>query len=284
MYGGEGVFNGHKIGRYLKNITFSGKGLTKKPANPESVIFTDIELFDEVFASADILNKSVDFGCADDKSGVNNNNNQVINEEIIMADTALENIEKENLELKAQIATLTEQLEKFTTENYPAKIEELTNSLATKDTALTRVNETIVAKDAEITALKSTEAELKQKYTEAEEKISSLSVSVTKAQRTISLYQYDIDPGDAADIVNKFISLADEQFNDMVALIVKNKAESKVEKPIEPIIASASEVIDSATSNEPEIPLPVKTETESKLQKAVADVREIFSVMLNKKK
>lgn len=37
-YGGDGTFQNKRLGRVLKNITFSGKGLVKKPANPESVI------------------------------------------------------------------------------------------------------------------------------------------------------------------------------------------------------------------------------------------------------
>ena len=38
-YGGEGNYEGFTIGRALKNIAFSGKGLVSKPANPRSVIF-----------------------------------------------------------------------------------------------------------------------------------------------------------------------------------------------------------------------------------------------------
>jgi hypothetical protein len=38
-YGGTGEYEGYKIGRALSNISFSGKGLVSKPANPRSVIF-----------------------------------------------------------------------------------------------------------------------------------------------------------------------------------------------------------------------------------------------------
>lgn len=37
-YGGKGEFEGKKLGRVLRQIVFSGKGLVSKPANPESVI------------------------------------------------------------------------------------------------------------------------------------------------------------------------------------------------------------------------------------------------------
>lgn len=42
-YGGSGEYNGHKVGRLLRNITFSGVGVVDNPANPRSVILTKIE-------------------------------------------------------------------------------------------------------------------------------------------------------------------------------------------------------------------------------------------------
>jgi hypothetical protein len=43
-YGGLGEHQNYKIGRVLRQITFSGKGFVNKPANPESIIFTKEEL------------------------------------------------------------------------------------------------------------------------------------------------------------------------------------------------------------------------------------------------
>lgn len=40
-YGGDGVYQNKRIGRVIRNITFSGKGIVKKPANPDSVIFSE---------------------------------------------------------------------------------------------------------------------------------------------------------------------------------------------------------------------------------------------------
>jgi hypothetical protein len=37
-YGGTGTYEGYKIGRLLRDLYFSGKGLVDKPANPRSVI------------------------------------------------------------------------------------------------------------------------------------------------------------------------------------------------------------------------------------------------------
>lgn len=40
-YGGPGNYGDYKVGRLIRNFVFSGKGLVRKPANPESIIFTD---------------------------------------------------------------------------------------------------------------------------------------------------------------------------------------------------------------------------------------------------
>ena len=45
-YGGDGEYEGYKIGRALKNIAFSGKGLVSNPANPKSVILNSAKAFD----------------------------------------------------------------------------------------------------------------------------------------------------------------------------------------------------------------------------------------------
>lgn len=39
-YGGLGEHENYKIGRVLRNITFSGKGFVDRPANQDSIIFT----------------------------------------------------------------------------------------------------------------------------------------------------------------------------------------------------------------------------------------------------
>jgi len=46
-YGGMGEFENYKIGRVLRNITFSGKGFVDKPANEESIIFTKNNMLPE---------------------------------------------------------------------------------------------------------------------------------------------------------------------------------------------------------------------------------------------
>jgi hypothetical protein len=60
-YGGMGEHENYRIGRVLKDITFSGKGYVDKPANPDSIIFSKDE-----FKFLSLKEKNDDFT----KSGV----------------------------------------------------------------------------------------------------------------------------------------------------------------------------------------------------------------------
>lgn len=281
MYGGQGSFQDKKLGRYLKNITFSGKGLVKKPANPDSVIFTDTEMFSGVFAS--VYNFQ--------KNGVNNSEQQL--KENDMADEKVATLEQENINLKSQIADLNEKVKVI--EESQKKVDELTNIAKTKDEEIVKISENVIAKDNEITVLKTenetlktSKAEVEKKYTEAEDKISSLSLSLTRANRTVSLYQYDISPEEVKNIVDKFISVADEQFNEMVLLIAekkKKKDKKDGEMPPDGGCASATEVIDSAIPTPGEIPANSSAApTVTKIEKAKADLQEYFGQLINTKK
>ncbi|SVA40200.1 uncharacterized protein METZ01_LOCUS93054, partial [marine metagenome] len=55
-YGGDGEYEDYKVGRLLRNLSFSGKGLVSKPANPRSVILEGNDFFDE--SQAQILTLS----------------------------------------------------------------------------------------------------------------------------------------------------------------------------------------------------------------------------------
>lgn len=303
MYGGEGTFNDQKVGRYLKNITFSGKGLTEHPANPDSVIFTDTSLFDGVFAGANILENITPDNAVSDESGVNNNSTDLKNEETKMPDEKVTALETENTDLKAQIAKLTE--EKAALADIQKQIDELTASIKIKDEELVKASEGVAAKEAtlaqtveEMTALKAEFEKLKAAKLADESTISSLSTSVTKANRTISLYAYELDPVEINSIVDKFISVSDEQFNDMVALIAKKKngKEMKEEKEEKKEGCASEEVKkdeshDAVASAEAvksdEIPGQVANEDvndqKKKVEVAKASVREFFSNVLSNK-
>ena len=86
-YGGLGEHDNYKIGRVLRNITFSGKGFVDKPANPDSVIFTQDNLLNK---NENItLEKKDDFiisGVSKQKSNLNQVENSIMKEETSVAE------------------------------------------------------------------------------------------------------------------------------------------------------------------------------------------------------
>jgi hypothetical protein len=91
-YGGMGEHQDYKIGRVLRNITFSGKGFVDKPANPDSIIFTKDTINELLDKKNEYLSKS---GVILDKSNSNVENT-------IMT----ENLEKQISELRAKLDTV----------------------------------------------------------------------------------------------------------------------------------------------------------------------------------
>lgn len=118
IYGGTGLYEGKKVKRVLRDITFSGKGLVTNPANPKSVILNTVASVDSVY---NLTNE---------------------NKESSMAENLLE---KENVELKAEVASLKTALRdndqkslKDTVASTEAKVKELTekNEKLEKDLAV----------------------------------------------------------------------------------------------------------------------------------------------------
>ena len=114
-YGGTGEYNGYTIGRSLKDISFSGKGLVNKPANPRSYII-------------DASSESV-------HDNHNEHNLEFPTGDHIMAE------EIKNEELEAEVALASEVVE---TEVAEETVAEATPEVATEEVAA----EEVVAEEA----------------------------------------------------------------------------------------------------------------------------------------
>lgn len=131
-YGGLGEHDNYKIGRVLRNITFSGKGYVEKPANPESIIFNK-NIIDDLFTK-----KSNDLSIA----GVSNNQ-------------STSKVENNIMSLDNQVAETTEQVETvaetvIATESAP----EATVQASTESETSNATDELIASLTAEVEALK----------------------------------------------------------------------------------------------------------------------------------
>lgn len=194
-YGGSGEYEGFKIGRLLKSFYFTGKGLVDKPANPRSIILSkDIDPFNSV---AKITFNNFLTATEVPMPDVNKDISQ-LQAELLESKATILNLEKELKEYKEASATYEEKDK--TLEANQVKIAELEDAVAT----LTE-------------AKKKTEEEKKDLY----EKFSKMKKDVKNMKRKASLSEAGADETQADEIIEQFSDSTDEQFEAIVALIVK---------------------------------------------------------------
>jgi hypothetical protein len=217
-YGGPGTFKGHKIGRLLKNITFSGKGFVAKPANPNSIIFTDVPIFD--------------FGCASRKNPFIGDSGVLINEQPSAAVAISNNEEKSDMSaelelLKAQLAETKAALDEATTAKAAADKKLAEAGVAQYETQIAELKTAIEAASKQADADKKSVEEAQSRIDELTAKVDELEKANKELQTTITKVEKEkmmtarvatlVDGGfskeEAESKVAKFESLDDEQFS-----------------------------------------------------------------------
>lgn len=202
-YGGTGEYEGYKIGRSLRDISFSGKGLVSRPANPRSIILDSSKAF-SVKEESSISNVSK-----------GDNNMSDTNLEKQLADLQSGEVASSQEETKTEIST--EALEK----EYAEKVSVLETSLAERDTAIkafedkvANLEETLASKDKELSELSAAVKDMQQKEKNRtrKDKLVSAGFEETEAEDSLALYD----------------ALEDQAFEAIVAMY-KKKMAKKVE-------------------------------------------------------
>ena len=181
-YGGNGVYKDMKIGRLLKNITFSGNGLVRKPANPESVIFQETEAFKSnsgYHLGETIVSKEID--------QMKDNENQ------------LDDMQKQLEELNVSLAEANKKVEDFHAESGMLNKE--------KDNMANQLAES-----------KKMFEELKSSYDSIFNELSTMKKD-KKANDRLSMVmeKMGMNKDEAINVVNSLESLADEAFASSVS-------------------------------------------------------------------
>lgn len=203
-YGGSGTYDGWKIGRKLKNMFFSGKGLVDNPANKRSLI-TSYNFYGAK-ASLNIFNEA--------KMTVEKQDYEKAVAELGATKQVLEAVKSENETLKSQVESSNKDLEaaKAISNEKTAKISELESAVAAKDVKIKEVTQKL----AEM--LESAKA------TERVSKLVSVGVELAKAQ----------------EIVSKFSSASDEMFSEVVDLYKSSKPVETAAEKVQSAQASES--------------------------------------------
>lgn len=228
-YGGSGKYDNYKIGRVLRNITFSGKGYVDKPANPDSIIFNKDNFTD--LSKIKNANK-----CFSGVSEIVNNTTEANNM----------NLETEVAELKEKVQAMTD-CASATKEVFAQvvelkdKIVALETELLSKTTELDQsksayqdlVDQAESAKKVMQEEMMKKEEDMKKTKSELDEALEAVSVyknkeaemvkKEKKMKRMASLIEKGLDQEAAISAVDKFESLEDEAF-DAIAELVSSAA------------------------------------------------------------
>ena len=243
-YGGEGIYENYRIGRLLRNLAFSGKGLVSKPANPRSIILDKGEFFDESKSQTLTISSVKEMNMSDH-------------------DKQIEDLRAELAEAKAANEALKEQVVAEQQAEIEAKIASLDATIA-EQAATIEANTATIAEQAE--AIKNGEKDMKEKMDELREMKKKEGMMKRKAQ----LEEAGLDAEEAAATVESFDGVNDEAFEAVVA-VMKSKYAKKAEEKEEEKDAKAEieieEEVDAAEASE-----EVLEEAEASEEVAISEV------------
>lgn len=211
IYGGTGEFEGHKIGRLLRNFTFSGKGLVDNPANPKSIIFGQgVDPFKSTQATISNLttiNKMESTEMAD--TNVN------------LAAELREELNKAN----ARADRLESKLEEKVAEAQKAEREKLEKDIASLKVEIEELEKTVSTQTEDIESKGKAHADLQKQLDDANAKVSELEKQVeeaeaekVKADRISKLVEVGMSADEATKVADRWADASDEQFGDIVQL------------------------------------------------------------------
>jgi DNA repair exonuclease SbcCD ATPase subunit len=224
QYGGTGKYENFSLGRVLKNITFSGKGLVRMPANPESIILNEnVTAFKSTLANLGYITSSSNDTLTESAMAENND-----------AQVQIKALEKRVAELADANQKLTETVKTHESSATTAKITGLEAELKTKGEKITQLEgELKTANEAKATVDKEVET-LKTRAEKAEAEIAAAKAAERTRSRIESLTKIHAPEDEAKKIVALFEDKGDDEFKTLTSLF------SDKWKPAEPAAATAS--------------------------------------------
>lgn len=255
-YGGNGVYNGKRVGRALKNMIFSGKGFTTNPANKKSVILKS-------GASKQIF--------VPNYSG-----------SIIMDEKMVEELKATVAKLNAEKDGLVKQIAENKDNAVSAKITSLESELASAK----KVADDNAKKLAEV--VKSNE-ELTTANTKYVKELSDLASKAKTQNRVSKLVEAGLSKEDATAKATKFDSLDDEMFEEIVSMstatvkaeAAAKKAADEAKKPVVKPVADKSKASEETVETEEEVEVTeVEETTEAALENDVEIDNKLVASMI----
>ena len=207
-YGGTGEYEGHQLGRLLRSISFSGKGLVSNPANPRSVIINDTNLFkhNETYSIT--------------QSNIRENFNMA-NEDIQLLQTQNDELRAALNQAKSDEEALKSAISEKKDEEVQAKVEAFEASIVEKDEAIAKLQEDAKAFEDKVQEIEELLAKKDEELTEANSKIEAHETAVKLEARKTALVEAGFDEADIEKALETFADVSDEMFDEIVNLTAK---------------------------------------------------------------
>jgi len=285
-YGGVGEYDNHKIGRVLRNISFSGKGFVNKPANPESIIF-DKQNADEIFTKKDdnllannsVFNIQASFNPENDNMSLEKDVKELaekveamtgcgevlkeaysrvseLEAKVMQLEATMKHKEEEMARMSDQTSALNEAVAEKDKllEEYKKKMQydvaQLDEVKANELKELTSAHEeALKTKDCDLETLKSELAAANEAIEAYKAKEAELARQAKIVSRVSELVESGVAHDVAESTVNKFEDLDDEAFATIKSLVSSNVPEWAKTKSEE---VASEEVVDSTETEEQE--------------------------------
>jgi hypothetical protein len=214
-YGGTGEYEGHKVGRALRDISFSGKGLVSKPANPRSIIFKCSKAF-----NVNEDDKLTKFSTGEEKMA---DNSPLLEKQVSDLQAALVAAKEENEAMKKNIESAKDKEYADTIESFVA------DDLAGKET-IASLEETIKSQKANIAEIEDALAQRAEELSEAMKTMEEWKQRDRQQKRLASLVSAGFDEEEAQESLSLYEALDDEAFEAIVAQWFDKKEKDKKKK------------------------------------------------------
>jgi len=265
-YGGTGEYDNYRVGRLLRNLSFSGKGLVSKPANPNSVIL--------------------------DRTGSYGNENISFTQDKTLTISSIKEIkmsesyEKQIDDLRAELAeaksandALQERVAAEQQAEFDTKIATFEATLAEKDGQISGFETQISEAEAKIAeqaeAIKNGEKDMEDKMKELREMKKKEAMMKRKAQ----LAEAGFDADEAIATVEQFDAMDDDTFDQVVALMKKRGKHTPEHKEEEAAVAPKEKAVKDETKAE-ETVLEEEVETSEASEADLESVEETEEVAI----
>jgi hypothetical protein len=257
QYGGPGFFTDkatgseYKLERLLKNIAFSGKGLVRRPANPESVILSNTDT-KQKSSSEEIATSPEVLGYVSDEIQLSLSSDEP--EKNIMSETTDKVYQDRIVALEAEVKHLRDELSNASVQAAQASITSLEADVKAKATEIDQLNTQLTASKEAIDSLTKRAETAEANESKLKDELSKVEASQKRSERLATLISKGASQEQSESLVAKFENLTDEQFTSMVDVLSaafkpfkKDDEDKEDDKKDKGKASDATQVIDNAT-------------------------------------